>query len=157
MTDQIHAEMERLLSGLHSVHAAQSARGLETRVLRHLEDDKLSEPKASSPRTRARRVPALWRGWAPVAATASLLCIITGGVLVAREGALAAHSTAAAQITQTSDQLQAHAAHLSATTKDGRSANEVSRMSTAAARRFPAAPIAASHRRGRAVVPSRSR
>ncbi len=164
-TDPNQLEVERLLSAWQSTHAARTSSGLEARILGRLQE-KMSEPMALGGKQRdwATGRPHLWRGWAPIAATASLFCLFTGGLLVARESTLAAHRVLAAQSAETTNQAIIHAhqgkaaaAQSPAMAQDEGPETGMARLSTAAARRTPPAPLAAGHRRGRATAPYRVR
>ncbi len=162
-TDPTQMEVERLLSAWRSVQAARVSGGLEARVLGRLQAavNTQTTAKGDQERWESRR-PSFWRGWSPVAATASLLCLFAGGLLVAREGSLAAHRATIAhstQLGQTIDGQKAPAAQVPTPAKDAGPALGASRLATAGARRTPAGAIAAGHRRGRAgtSAPTRSR
>ena len=148
-TEPTQVEVERLLSVWQSAHAARVSAGLEGRVLQRLEQA-IAE---GDNRSWLGRRPTLWGGWGLVAATASLLCIVTGGALVAREGSLAAHRAATAlfQSEEANERAKAVAMHTPALAE----AIKPARMAIAAARRSPATPVAAGHRRGRANATAR--
>ncbi len=93
------------------------------------------------------------RVWSPVAVTASLLCLFTGGFVVARDTAMLAGTQQNRQSARLAIDIQAHHALAPVqirTPGAGVDGNATETLATASARLKPAAPIPAGRRRGRA-------
>lgn len=136
------AQVERLLASLRALRPSE---GLEERILLRLRQQ--SSARESG---RAPHYGFLWQGWAPVAAAASLICVFTGGYLVA-------HQAPDAPRMQVGRQQAAPAP--SATFNPGTPVLEIRAsaapvgegLAIASARRKPVAPVPAGRRRGRST------
>jgi hypothetical protein len=134
-------QVERVLA---SLRALQPSGEMQERILLHLRQ------QSSARAGRATIYGFLWQGWAPAAAAASLICVFTGGLMVA-------HQTPDAPRMQVGRQQTALAptAILNPGTTGlavrASAAPGAEGLALASARRKPVAPVPAGRRRGRST------
>ncbi len=150
------AEVERALTVMRSVHAEldhQTSDGLEVRVLAALQAHARRQGSAARWQDIMR---VFSRGWTAAAMTAALICVFTGGILVARETSLRSPTQQDALTAGSPTRLGAEAASGALPMRvagAGTSATtETKNVATASARRKPATPILAGRMRGRAAA-----
>jgi len=147
------ADVERLLSTLRTLQTRQTADGLEARVSVRLRAQSLLDTAAAERRMAWSRVwrPVWLRFWAPAALAASLICVFTGGFIVARQtpGAIEVSRQARAMLPA----LPPAASHSGVLALPPSSS-----LATASARRKPVTPVPAGRQRGRGYpgAPARS-
>ena len=143
-TAQASADLDQVLASLAAVRAPS---GLEERVMRQLRSS--SMPAANKPGR-------LVGGWVPLAAAASLACVLGGGFLVARETARTFPLQIGSQTAATGVQAAVHASEVrqpGSVLAGGAGESQAARgLSTAAARRQTVGPVVAGSYRGRATV-----
>jgi hypothetical protein len=133
-----------LLEKLRAASKNQVSEGLEERIHARLQAGTQPGPAAVGRLVAFHRL----RGWMPVGAVASLLCVFSGGLLVAHYSLLAtqsgpSHIALSAPATGASDAALQHRVTVTVP-------HQGSSLAPANVRRTPASPVAVGRRKGRA-------